>query len=62
MTDTTTAGTPTAARTELMRQHVEARRRRDAASLGSDEYRTASEDVARIEIEIARAEEPPFEG
>jgi hypothetical protein len=48
----------TATRTRLMEQHVEARRRRDAAALGSDEYREACEDIARIEIEIAASEEP----
>jgi hypothetical protein len=48
----------TATRTRLMQQHVEARRRRDAAPLGSDEYRAACEDIARIEIEIAASEEP----
>jgi hypothetical protein len=62
MTDPTATATTTPARTELMRQHVEARRRRDAAPLGSDEFRAACEDVARIEVEIARAEEPPVEG
>jgi hypothetical protein len=41
-----------------MRQHVEARVRREAAALGSDAYRKASEEVARIEIAIATLEEP----
>ena len=31
---------------------------REAASLGSDEYRAAAEEVARIEVQIARIEEP----
>jgi len=41
-----------------MELHVEARRRRDSSPLGSDAYRAAAEDVARIEIQIARIEEP----
>ena len=45
-------------RTELMAQHVEARQRRDTAELDSPEYRAACEDVARIEVAIALAEEP----
>ncbi len=50
---------PTSAtRTRLMEQHVEARRRRDAADLGSDQYRAACEEIARIEIAIAASEEP----
>jgi hypothetical protein len=44
-----------------MAEHAAARARRDAAPLGSDAYRAASEDVARIEIAIALAEEPPIE-
>lgn len=46
-------------RAELMAQHAEARRRRDTAPLDSPEYRAACEDVARIEVAIALAEEPP---
>lgn len=46
-------------RAELMAQHVAARLRRDAAELDSAEYRAACEDVARIEVAIAAAEEPP---
>ena len=46
-------------RTKLMEQHVHARARRDAAALGSDEYRDAAEEVARIEVAIAKLEEPP---
>ena len=42
--------------------HRAARLRRDAAPLGSDDYRSAAEEVARIEIEIARIEEPPSVG
>lgn len=46
-------------RSDLMRQHREARARREAAPLGSDAYRAASEDVTRIEVAIAALEEPP---
>jgi hypothetical protein len=42
-----------------MELHAAARLRRDAAPLGSEEYRAAAEEVARIEIQIARIEEPP---
>ncbi|MDP8905348.1 MAG: hypothetical protein M3N29_08535 [Chloroflexota bacterium] len=46
-------------RAELMEQHAAARRRRDSAALGSDEFRAAAEEIARIEIAIAALEEPP---
>jgi hypothetical protein len=42
-----------------MEQHRAARARREAAPLGSDAYRAAAEEIARIEVEIARIEEPP---
>jgi transcription elongation GreA/GreB family factor len=42
-----------------MALHAAARRRREAAALGSDEYRAAAEEIARIEVQIARIEEPP---
>lgn len=45
-------------RTRLMEQHIEARRKRDAAVLDSEEFRSASEEIARIEVAIAAAEEP----
>lgn len=45
-------------RNELMEEHVAARQRRDAAPLGSDEFRAAAEEVARIEVAIAQLEEP----
>ena len=51
--------TPPSPRAELMAQHVAARRRRDEAPLDSPEYRAACEDVARVEVAIAAAEEPP---
>ena len=41
-----------------MRQHIAARARRDEAALGSDEFRIAAEEVARIEVAIAAMEEP----
>jgi hypothetical protein len=49
-------------REQLLVQWGEARRRREAADLGSAAYRRALEDIARIEIEIARIEralDPP---
>jgi len=49
-------------REELTVQWQEARRRRQAAELGSEAFREASEEIARIEIEIARVEramDPP---
>lgn len=42
-----------------MERHEAARRRREMAALGSDEFRAAAEEVARIEIAIALLEEPP---
>jgi hypothetical protein len=46
-------------RSALMEKHAAAKARRDAAPLGSDEFRAAAEEVARIEIAIAALEEPP---
>lgn len=46
-------------RESLMREHAAARGRRDAATLASDEFRHAAEEIARIEIAIAALEEPP---
>jgi hypothetical protein len=48
------AGDPT--RDQLMAEWREARRRRETADLGNVAYRRALEDLARIEIEIARIE------
>ena len=64
MADTTAAGdvVPAQTREELLALHAEARRRRNAAPLGSHEWEAASGDVGRIEIEIARLEramDPP---
>ncbi len=47
---------PTKTREGLLIDHVAARRRRDSAPLGSEDYRAALEDLARIEVEIARVE------
>ena len=58
-----TAGQPEASpREQLMTEWRAARQRRHAAELGSDAYREACDDLARIEIEIARVEramDPP---
>jgi hypothetical protein len=43
-------------RDALLAQWREARRRREAAEPGGKEYIKASEDVAAIEVEIARVE------
>jgi hypothetical protein len=64
MADTPTAGdvVPAQTREEFLALHAEARRRRNAAPLGSHEWETASSEVGRIEIEIARIEramDPP---
>jgi hypothetical protein len=52
----------TPSREELLARHAEARHRRNAAELGGPEWEAASEEVGRIEIEIARIErslDPP---
>lgn len=57
-----TGRTPSSPRDELMREWRAARARRDAAELGGEAYREACEDIARVEIEIARVEramDPP---
>ena len=49
-------------RDQLITQWREARRRREAAELGSEPYQKALEEIARIEVEIARIEramDPP---
>jgi hypothetical protein len=51
------AGVPPT-REGLMGEHAAVRQRRDAAAPGSDEFRAAAEEVARIEIAIAALEEP----
>ncbi len=60
-TRTRKARTP-ATRDQLLAQHDEARRRRNAAPLGSPAWEEASSEVGRIEVEIARIEramDPP---
>ncbi len=60
--DIVPATTSATTREELLVQHAEARRRRNAAELGSHDWEQASHDVGRIEIEIAaieRAMNPP---
>ncbi|MEO6349335.1 MAG: hypothetical protein ABIP53_01665 [Candidatus Limnocylindrales bacterium] len=60
MTTERSAGTDDRShRDALMEQHRAARARREAAALGSDAYRDAAEEIAHIEVEIARREEPP---
>ena len=49
-------------REELLAEHAEARRRRDAAGLGSPAHREAAFEVERIEVAIAaleRSMDPP---
>ncbi len=49
-------------REELLAEHAAARRRRDAAGLGTPAYREAALEVERIEVEIAALErslDPP---
>ena len=47
---------PTMTREALLIDHTAARRRRDAARLGSKAYEAALEEIAKIEVEIARIE------
>ena len=52
-----------ATRPELMELHRAARARRNAAALGSDAFRAAVDEIARIEVRIAaidRAADPPL--
>ena len=56
------ASVPALSREALLAQHAEARWRRNAAPLGSEEWEAASHEVGRIEVEIARTEramDPP---
>ena len=46
-------------RAELLERHTAARRRRNAAALGSDEHRAAVDELGRIEIRIADIEQAP---
>jgi hypothetical protein len=52
-----------ATRTELMERHRAARARRNAAEPGSTDWEHAVEEIARIEVQIARIEreaQPPL--
>ena len=49
------------ARAELLREHRDVIRRRQSVPLGSHEYRQLADEVARIEVEIARLDEPPIQ-
>jgi hypothetical protein len=52
-----------ATRSELMARHAAARGRRNAAPLGSEAFRAAVDELARIEVRIAaidRAADPPL--
>ena len=51
-----------ATRSELLALHAEARRRRNTAALGSEDFRAAIQALERIEVRIAaidRAADPP---
>ena len=45
-----------ASRADLLARHAAARERRNSAALGSQEFEAACEEIAAIEIEIARLE------
>lgn len=50
-------------RPDLLALHAAARRRRDRAPLGGPEFRAACEEIAAIEVQIARIEQaamPPI--
>jgi hypothetical protein len=47
-----------ARRAELLAAHRAARTKRDAASLGSADFQAAAEEIASIEVQINRLEEP----
>jgi len=54
---------PATTREDLLVQHMDARRRRNAAEPGGHEWEQASVEVGRIEVEIARIEramDPPL--
>jgi hypothetical protein len=55
------ADSPQTTRESLTAKHAAAVARRRAAPLGSQEFVRASEEVAGIEVAIARLEEPPPE-
>ncbi|HEY7828040.1 MAG TPA: hypothetical protein VIB99_07385 [Candidatus Limnocylindrales bacterium] len=43
-------------RAELLALHAQARKHRDSAPLGGPDYRAACEEIAAIEVQIARIE------
>ena len=45
-------------RQELLVLHAQARRRRNTAALGGEEYRAACQEIAAIEVRIAEIEVP----
>jgi hypothetical protein len=45
-------------RPALLALHAEVRRRRERAALGGSDYRQACEEIAAIEVQIARIEQP----
>ena len=47
-----------ATRAELLALHADARRRRAAAPLGSEAFRAAVDEIARIEVRVASIEQP----
>ncbi len=47
-------------RAELLALHAEVRRRRDRAPLGGPDFRAACEEIAAIEVQIARIEQAPM--
>jgi hypothetical protein len=49
-------------RAALLVLHAEVRRRRDRAALGGPEYRAACEEIAAIEVQVARIEQPQRAG
>ena len=62
MTEPTTTPPEAQTREQLIVQWRDARRRREAAELGSEAWREAAQEIARLEIEIARLEramDPP---
>jgi len=62
MTNQNVPATTPRSREQLMDEWRAARARRHAAELGGEDFRAACDDIARIEVEIARIEramDPP---
>jgi hypothetical protein len=55
-TNPPTESAPGSEREALLARWREARRRREAAELNSEAYREAAEEIANLEIEIARTD------